>query len=146
MTSEIFIDAARGTFEKRTIVVGSLSKAGYMRVRFNGKSDYVHRVIWEHVNGPIPKGMHIDHINRIKTDNRIENLRLATPTENARNRVAPVREMAGITWCNRDLKWVVHIRHNGKKKYVGKFLNLDVAKEQQARMLEIALTSSEGVQ
>lgn len=49
---------------------------------------YVHRIIYEAVNGPIPDGMQINHINGIKTDNRIGNLELVTPTDNKRHAYA----------------------------------------------------------
>lgn len=45
-----------------------------------------HRIIWAMVNGPIPKGMTIDHINLDSRDNRLSNLRLATPRQQAQNR------------------------------------------------------------
>src|SRR6185295_2429709 len=44
-----------------------------------------HKLIWVTFNGPIPKGMEIDHINRNKFDNRLENLRLVTRSVNAAN-------------------------------------------------------------
>lgn len=44
-----------------------------------------HRFIWECWNGPIPKGMEIDHIDTIKSNNELSNLRLGTHKENTNN-------------------------------------------------------------
>lgn len=44
-----------------------------------------HRVIWELVNGPIPEGMEIDHIDRCRSNNKVDNLRLVTSSENSCN-------------------------------------------------------------
>lgn len=46
----------------------------------------VHRMMAEAFLGEIPKGYQVDHINRIRTDNRIENLRIVTPSENHLNK------------------------------------------------------------
>lgn len=58
--------------------VGALTQKGYLRACINvdGKQRHflVHRIVWVSVHGPIPHGREIDHGNRIKTDNRIENL------------------------------------------------------------------------
>jgi hypothetical protein len=70
-----------GRFGRR---VGSLSSYGYIKIgRRNGPEMLAHRLIWEIVNGPIPEGMQINHINGIKTDNRIANLELVTPQQNS---------------------------------------------------------------
>lgn len=46
------------------------------------KSYYVHRLVWEAFNGPIPEGMQVNHINEDKTDNRLDNLNLLSQKEN----------------------------------------------------------------
>lgn len=65
---------------------------GYVLLWRNGRETKVyvmaHRLIWERVNGPIPEGMQINHINGIKHDNRIANLELVTPSENLRHAYA----------------------------------------------------------
>ena len=50
---------------------------GYAVLNFKGKMYAQHRIIWEMFNGPIPKGLTIDHIDRNKQNNLISNLRLA---------------------------------------------------------------------
>lgn len=47
---------------------------------------FVHRLVWETFIGLIPSNLQIDHINRVRDDNRLENLRLATHSENLQNK------------------------------------------------------------
>lgn len=47
------------------------------------KHHEISRLVWEAFNGPIPEGMQVNHINEIITDNRLSNLNLMTPKENA---------------------------------------------------------------
>lgn len=63
----------------------SKRKNGYCCVTVNYKTFYVHRLVWEAFNGEIPDGYEIDHKNTVRTDNRLENLRLTTPKENRNN-------------------------------------------------------------
>jgi hypothetical protein len=51
------------------------------------KTYAAHRLVWETFNGPIPEGLQINHKNGVKTDNRLENLELCTPSENTRHAV-----------------------------------------------------------
>jgi hypothetical protein len=69
---------------------------GYVRFEVDGVSTYAHRVIYEMHNGPIPDGMFVDHINGIKADNRIENLRPASMAQNCRNRGANKNNRLGL--------------------------------------------------
>ena len=66
------------------------SKGGYMCISCTLKTNYhkpiyLHRFLWETFMGEIPQGYQIDHINTIRTDNRLENLRLVTCKENHNN-------------------------------------------------------------
>lgn len=62
------------------------SNGSYPIIHLTNKPNvYVHRLVYETFVGEIPKGYQIDHINTIKTDYRIENLRLVTPKENMAN-------------------------------------------------------------
>lgn len=58
---------------------------GYLYVSINGKHTLKHRFIWSAFYGEIPEGMQIDHINTVRDDNRLENLRLVTDKQNKNN-------------------------------------------------------------
>ena len=124
-----------GTFRSN---VGCLGSHGYLHIRtgpfIGGSNLLVHRMIWEYVNGPIPKDMVIDHINGIKTDNRICNLRLVTVSQNQENRLhAQVDNLTsglkGVWFHKERKKWVAEIRKNGQKYYLGLFVTKDDAKK-----------------
>lgn len=62
--------------------IGRINGRGYVEISVMGYVGVAHRMIWESVHGPIPADMQINHINGIKTDNRIQNLELVTGSEN----------------------------------------------------------------
>ena len=69
---------------KKDKVAGHKRKAGYSVIRIDGQHYMSHKLAWLYVNGVFPDM--IDHINRDKWDNRIDNLRTTTPMLNSRNR------------------------------------------------------------
>lgn len=68
------------------IIKPSTNPNGYkttlVNTRIENERAYIHRLVWEAFNGAIPEGMEIDHINNDRSDNRLENLRLVTKSEN----------------------------------------------------------------
>lgn len=70
--------------------LGCSNQKGYrvatLHLDGNRKQVKLHRLVWIKVNGTPPVGKVIDHINGRKDDNRIDNLRLASPILNAQNR------------------------------------------------------------
>lgn len=109
---------------------GGLMRNGYIHVGVKGKQYLAHRVVWEMHNGAIPDGMEIDHINHIRSDNRIENLRLATRSDNQRNKTKNRNNNSGTTgvgWSKKDKIWRARIKVNGKLLYLGSFSCIDSA-------------------
>lgn len=72
---------------------GCKNRTGYWRIWHDGHSYLAHRLAWLYVHGEWPRS-HIDHINRRKRDNRIENLREVSQSINCRNRR---RKTTGVT-------------------------------------------------
>ena len=68
-------------------ILKPLIDKGYYQVclskQSNRKAYLVHRLVWETFNGQIPEGLQVNHINEIKSDNRLENLNLMTAKENS---------------------------------------------------------------
>ena len=69
---------ARWTFGSKTIY-------GYLHVKIAGKNYFVHRLVAETYLGQIQEGMEVDHLNRVRDDNRVDNLRIVTKSKNRRN-------------------------------------------------------------
>jgi hypothetical protein len=55
-----------------------------------------HRVVWILANGPIPPGYEIDHVDNNPLNNKLENLRLATKSQNAMNKKRPRNNTTGL--------------------------------------------------
>src|SRR5699024_2308960 len=69
----------------------------------------------------IPNGMEVDHINHIRNDNRIENLRLVSRGDNMLNKSMYSNNKSGVTgvsWKSRNKTWVAQIQIGGKKKFL----------------------------
>lgn len=94
----------------------------------------LHRVIWIAKNGIPPLGKVIDHINRKKDDNRIENLRLADPVLNSKNRRSYRGEHNPAAKINSYI--VACIRNNNKKEsYSGLAKRFNVSKTLVAKII-----------
>lgn len=102
--------------------------AGYARVSVNGRMLYAHRIIYAIVYGEMP--MDVDHINRNRIDNRIENLRDVSKSENQHNskkRKNNTSGFPGVSWDTRDQKWQAYIMVDRRKIHLGYFEDFDDA-------------------
>lgn len=111
---------------KKGAVVTSKTNNGYCRVAINGRHFFLHRVCYAIYHGRDPYPMQCDHVNHDRTDNRICNLRLVTNQENQKNaskRKDNTSGISGVSLKKGANKWVAQIRANGKRTYLGTFIN-----------------------
>ena len=71
-------------FKTGKIIQGS-DRNGYKRFQYEGHIYSIHRLIYETFNGPIPKGMLVDHIDGNRSNNALYNLRLVTQSDNMKS-------------------------------------------------------------
>lgn len=103
------------------------------RIRYTRK---VYRLVMETFSPNVDNKPQIDHINRNRTDDRLENLRWVTASENCRNKEGFVEDMIGIRWYPKNSTYMVRIVVNGKEHYVGCRKTLEEAKILREEALE----------
>lgn len=109
----------RGYQAKKGAPAGWLdASTGYYRVGVAGKSYWAHRVVWELHHGEIAKGVQIDHVSCNRAHNTIENLRIASSSDNKCNvslRSDNAAGVKGLYW-NKTLElWAGEVRIHGKR-------------------------------
>lgn len=108
---------------------GHVNNHGYVQIRIDGRSYQAHRLAWLWMVGALPTD-HVDHINRDRADNRWGNLRLASRSQNMGNRSISRNNTSGVKgviWHKDAGKWMACIKINGKRRYLGYFLDIDAA-------------------
>lgn len=109
---------------------GTTHPDGYKSVRIKNTMIKQHRVIYMMFFGQLPK--FIDHIDGDPSNNRIENLREANPSQNSWNHRMSKNNKSGIkgvSWHKRKNKWIASCSINGSLKHVGYFENKSDAEE-----------------
>ena len=116
-------------------IAGSPNQKGYINIMVCSRLHPAHRLAWLYVHGAWPKDQ-IDHINGVKTDNRIANLREATNAENAQNKRNARSDnksgLLGVRFKNCGKPWQARIMVDGKARNLGHF---DTAEEAHAAYL-----------
>ena len=110
-------------------VAGRLDGHGYLQIMVLSRLYKAHRLAWLHTHGVWPKDQ-IDHINRIRTDNRIANLRDVSRKQNLQNRSKSSNNTSGhtgVSWNKQRSKWQAQITHNYKTINLGFFSILEDA-------------------
>lgn len=107
-------------------IAGTLNEYGYIQIYFLGKIYKAHRLAWAIQFGYFPLN-DLDHIDGNRSNNKLENLREATRSENLQNtkpRINNTSGFKGVTQSSRNPNiWTAHINHSGKKWHLGSFSN-----------------------
>lgn len=105
--------------------LGHQAPSGYKHCRVNGVDFDLHRIIYVYHHGDIPIGLDIDHKDRIRNNNDINNLRLLTRSQNNLN---SERSISAKGYWMDGKKFRVQVSVDGKKKHIGNFKTEQEAK------------------
>jgi hypothetical protein len=104
-------------------VAGTVHPQGYRQIRVDGRIHKAHRLAWLWMTGDWPLDQ-IDHINGVRADNRLANLRPATQSQNSANMRKHATSKSGykgVSWSADRAKWQAAIKVNGLKHFLGRF-------------------------
>lgn len=102
-------------------VPGTANTNGHIQILVHKRLRLAHQLIWAMVTDEWPS-MDIDHIDCERSNNKWNNLRLATKVENTANRKATVRNKSGLKCVSFDKKsgrWRTDFTHNGRRRFMG---------------------------
>ena len=152
LKSIVFYDEVSGLFYRRlkngTLKQkpsGTICKNGYVILTILKKSYYAHRLAWLYCHSSFPD-QHIDHINNIKTDNRLINLRDVNRSTNNRNikhaKKNNKTKFLGVSYSGKKLPFRARIYLNGKQKQIGLFQTAEEAHQAYLKEKEKVISSS----
>lgn len=123
MVSGLFTRKTTVSRWKKGVVAGYINADGYVVIGIDGSEYYGHRLAWLYVHGFMPDG-EIDHEDRVRSNNSIENLRPASSVENKRNASLRSDNTHGkgvVLHRNRSRPFQARIGLNGKTISLGYF-------------------------
>ena len=99
-------------------------RIGHKQLTTISKTIAAHNLIWVSLNGEIPEGFTVDHINGVPSDNRIKNLRCVSVSENYKNKSTPRSNTSGhvgVSFHKASQKWRARIQNKMKERHLGLF-------------------------
>ena len=115
-------------------IVGTKRSNGYLAMKIDGESYYLHRLAFLYVTGSMPSD-NVDHINGDKSDNRFSNLRPATVSQNSMNRPKQTNNTSGykgVLWDKSKEKWKAQI----KSRFIGYYNTAEAAHQAYIKVAE----------
>jgi hypothetical protein len=130
-----------------TVALAAPDGRGYLHGSIDGMKLRAHRVAWALYHRAWPNDQ-IDHINGIRTDNRIVNLREVDALENAKNQKLHTTNTSGsvgVHWNESNQKWRARIDKFGKTTHLGYFLTkIDAIRSREAAMESLGYHENHG--
>lgn len=120
--------------------IGTPDRYGYLLISVLGRKYLAHQLAWLYVHGAWPAS-EIDHINGVRDDNRIANLREATREQNMQNQHAPQANnksgFRGVSWNANSCRWVAQIKASRQRYHLGFYKKAEDASDayKQAKRL-----------
>ena len=115
----------------KTLEAGTQNKSsGYLTVSVHGRNYSVHRVVMLMCYGFCGEGLEVDHINHVRNDNRLVNLRFVTHRGNMRNQSVSGKNTSGVTgvyFSKAKKKYIAQIKVDRKVMHLGMFDTLEEA-------------------
>jgi hypothetical protein len=105
-------------------LAGHQNASGYIEIRFDRKNYQGHRVAWYLHTGEDPGTLQVEHVDTNRSNNKIDNLRLASSAQNSWNKgkkTGTTSKYKGVAFYARYGKWMSQIRANGKTTHLGYF-------------------------
>lgn len=119
-TGELIWRVDRGANKVKGTVAGSINSNGYRVVHINTTNYRAAILIWLWVYGEFPPiGFEVDHKNRCRDDNSLENLSLVSAKGNSQNRSKPKEcssKFVGVVWNKAACKWLARYTNSSNKR------------------------------
>ena len=136
--------------QRKNLVAGSTGSGGrgYTQINIKGKIYPAHRIVMLLAYGFCDDGLEVDHINHVRDDNRLSNLRFITRTGNQRNRSRNSNNTTGVMgvyYHKGTRKYMAYIKVDGLRIHLGYFSTLEEAIEvRKAAEIKYKYTANHG--
>lgn len=102
---------------------GTGDRGGYGQLKIKGQTRMAHRLVYELLVGPIPKGLQLDHRCYVRKCVNPDHLNPVTTKQNMENHSGLLKNNTsgyrGVSWCKANGKWLAQVVHEGRKHHVG---------------------------
>ena len=134
LQSRLRYDPETGLFSRihvsRKSRIGTINPRGYLQIGFDYDNYLAHRLAWLFATGEDPREWTVDHVNRVRRDNRIANLRLADRgLQNYNRRLSSLNSsgVTGVRFHRKDKRWRAKGSVNGRDLHLGSFATFEEA-------------------